>query len=144
MTMRRLATIFVACTAFLGGLTVPAAAADDLPACATTPEESVIARYENPGRWIYTFQVIWCVEDGVIKWRKPIVTAEVLDPLCRWVGNMEESEKQVDPTTWHVFNMGKFECEDPAGPSGEHPWAIVGVSPNGDSAVIDGGVAPAD
>jgi hypothetical protein len=144
MTMRRLATIFVACAAFLGGLSVTTAAADELPACATPPNYSKIAEYENPGRWSYTFQVVWCVENGVIKWVEPIITHEEPDPACRWVGNMEESVKQVDPTTWHVFNMSKFECVNPAGPSGETPWAIVGVRTDGDSKIIDGGVASAD
>jgi hypothetical protein len=142
MITRRMVAVFAACAAFLGAVSAtPAAAAADLPACAATPELSTVVQHERPGRWLYTFQVAWCVENGAIRWIEPVLGYQVLDADCAFVGNMEESETRKGDDLWHVFNMSAFWCVDPDGSeTTDYPWAVIGIRLDGSSDVVGKGV----
>ncbi|MFJ7213360.1 hypothetical protein [Amycolatopsis sp. NPDC098790] len=94
------------------------------------------------GVWSYTYEVSWCAEGAEIVSVDPVVTYEVIAPVCRWVGSVEESVTKSEEGTRTAFNLSEFSCPGDIGAKGVTPWAIVTVHADGTYTVDATGIRP--
>jgi hypothetical protein len=93
--------------------------------------------------WSYTYQVTWCAEGAEIVSVDPVITHQVIAPVCSWVGSVEESvTKSPDGQARTAFNLSEFFCPGDIGAKGVTPWAIVTLHPNGTYTVDATGIHP--
>jgi hypothetical protein len=93
--------------------------------------------------WSYTYQVSWCAEGTEIVSVDPVVTHQVIAPVCSWVGNLEESvTKSPDGEARTAYILSAFSCPGDVGAKGVTPWAIVTLQPNGTYTVDATGIHP--
>lgn len=134
------ATIIGCAVVLFAGLPVTTAQAAEAK-CPTPLLTSEVVRLAEPGKWSYTFQVSWCVQDGQITDITPHVTHEADGTTCVWVTNAEEYEKPVGGGAWEAFNMTEFSCKDANGrPASVNPWAVINIRPDGTSSVPREGI----
>lgn len=132
------------CAALLtAGLTTgTAAAAEEIP-CSTKVLRSTPVRLTDPGRWTFTYQVSWCVEQGKITAIAPHITHEEDGSTCVWVASVEEAITPVldGSGAWNAFHMAEFSCRNGDGTDGiANPWGTITVWPNGASKVLRKGI----
>ncbi|WP_290063016.1 hypothetical protein [Amycolatopsis solani] len=126
----------VLAAALVAAVPAPSAAAAERT-CWTT--EPVTLGVE--GAWAYTYEVSWCAEGTEITTVDPAVTHQVLNPVCRWVGSIEESvTKTPDGAARQAFNLSEFSCPADIGAKGVNPWVIILLHADGTYAVTDTGI----
>ncbi|WP_439379847.1 hypothetical protein [Amycolatopsis lexingtonensis] len=126
----------VLAAALSAAVPVPAAAAADETCWTTEPVTLGV-----DGAWAYTYEVSWCAKDGEITSVDPQVTHQVLNPLCSWVGSIEESvTKSPDGAARKAFNLSEFSCPGDIGTKGVNPWVIILLHADGTSTVTDTGI----
>jgi hypothetical protein len=138
--MRRLAALATATAGFLTALPfatgATAGAAEDQ--CWST--EVVQLGVEQA--WSYTYQVSWCAEGSEITRVDPTVTHAVLDPVCSWVGSIEESVTKAPNGTRTAFNLSEFSCPADIGTKGVNPWVIINLRADGTYTIDATGIKP--
>jgi hypothetical protein len=136
------ATIIGCAVVLFAGLPITTAQAAE-EKCETPLLTSETVRLAEPGKWSYTYQVSWCVDEGRITFITPHVTHEADGTTCVWVTNAEEYEKPVPngAGAWETFNMSEFSCKNSAGrPASVTPWAKIIIQPNGASHIPEKGI----
>lgn len=94
------------------------------------------------GVWSYTYQVSWCAEGPEIVSVDPVVTHQVIAPVCSWVGSVEESVTKSPDGGRTAFNLSEFSCPAEIVAKGVTPWAIVTLQPDGTYTVDATGIRP--
>ncbi|WP_406631443.1 hypothetical protein [Amycolatopsis sp. WGS_07] len=93
----------------------------------------------NEGVWKYFNRISWCARGSKVTSVEMVVTHQVLNDACRWLGRVEKSDT---PAKYGrtVYEQSRFECSGTAGSDGVNPWVVATVRPDGTYTVDRSGI----